>query len=574
MLNPPSGINSFPRPGNLRADDETRRPLNDEGREQVMTTHPDNEPILTYAPGTPERAALKSELERQRGIVVEVPCVIDGEHVLTGRTIDQVIPHDHQHVIARVHLAGPDEIRRACDGAALAQEAWIELGLEARTAILDRAADLLAGPYRQRLNAATMLNQSKTVQQAEIDAACELIDFWRFNAHFARELEGFVQPPISPPGISNTMDLRPLEGFVLAIAPFNFTAIGGNLPTAPAVVGCTAIWKPSRNSALSNYLAYEILVEAGLPPGVIQFLPCNGAELTEIGLAHEAFAGVHFTGSTQTFQGLWSDVAQRIPSMRGYPRIVGETGGKDFVVAHPDCDRRAVVVALLRAAFEYQGQKCSAASRAYLPRTVWDAIEQELIDEVESITVGPAEDFTNFMSAVIDRRSFDKIQGYIERARARKTCTVLVGGGCDDATGYFVEPTIILTEDPHSEAMVEEIFGPVLTIHVYEDEAFEEVLDLCDRSSPYALTGSIFSSDEANIDLAFRKLRFTAGNFYINDKPTGSVVGQQPFGGARASGTNDKAGSPLNLMRWISPRAVKRNDAPPHAWRYSNMDEA
>ena len=539
--------------------------------EWLMAGHPDNEPILGYAPGSPERSALEAEYARQAELVVEVPCIINGEKVFTGNTMTQVVPHDHQHVIATVHIAGKEELQAACDGAAAAQEAWIELGMEERCAILDRAADMLAGPLRMKLNAATMLNQSKNAMQAEIDAACELIDFWRFNAFFARQLHDWLQPPISPPGIHNSMEIRPVEGFILAVAPFNFTAIGGNLPTAPAVVGCTALWKPSRNSILSNYYVMEILMEAGLPPGVIQFVPSNGPDISDVALAHKAFGGLHFTGSTRTFQSMWTKVAEAIPRLGTYPVIVGETGGKDFVVAHPDCAREKLIVALIRASYEYQGQKCSACSRAYIPESVWAAIKDDLVTEVGKITMGSAADISNYMTAVIDDRSFNNIKGYIDRARERDTCEILVGGGCDDSVGYFVEPTIILTTDPNSESMVEEIFGPVLTVYVYPDDDFEGALEMCDSASEYALTGSIFSSNEENIEFASKKLRFTAGNFYINDKPTGSVVGQQPFGGARASGTNDKAGSPLNLMRWISPRTIKRTDDAPEDWRYPFM---
>ena len=533
-----------------------------------MSGHPANEPILDYAPGSDERAALQAELERQLATVVEVPCIVDGEAVFTGNTVAQVVPHDHGHVLARVHLAGKAEIERACAAAVTAQGDWISLGLEARAAIFERCADLLAGDWRYRVNAATMLNQSKTVFQAEVDAACELIDFWRFNAHYAREFHDQLQPLVSPEGVENSTEIRPLEGFVLAITPFNFTSIAGNLPSAPALVGCTAIWKPSRNCYYSNYVLMQLMLEAGLPPGVINFLPGSGAEISDIALANPDFAGLHFTGSTPTFQGLWQRIAAALPGLRSYPRIVGETGGKDFVVAHPECDERGLLVALLRGAFEYQGQKCSAASRAYIPKSVWDRIGQPLGDEVAKIAMGDACDFSNFMTAVIDQRAFDKITGYIERAKTSETCEIVVGGGSDDSEGWFIEPTIIVTSDPKAESMVEEIFGPVLTVYVYENDGFDDVLELCDESSPYALTGSIFATHEADIQKAFNALRFTAGNFYINDKPTGAVVAQQPFGGARASGTNDKAGGPLNLLRWISPRSIKRTLDIPQEWGY------
>ena len=536
-------------------------------------SQPINEPILGYVPGSSERFALMDEMDRQMGEVVEIPCIINGEAVYTGVTTTQVIPHDHGHVIANVHLAGRVEIEAACDAAVQAQQDWIDLGLEGRCAVFERCADLLAGDWRMRVNAATMLNQSKTAFQAEIDAACELIDFWRFNCHYARGFHDDFQPLISPEGVQNSTEIRPLEGFVLAITPFNFTSIAANLPSAPAIVGCTSVWKPSRNSYHSNYVLMQLMMDAGLPAGVINFLPGSGAEITEIALANPDFAGLHFTGSTATFQGLWQEIGLALPNLCSYPRIVGETGGKDFVVAHPDCDRQGLLVALLRGAFEYQGQKCSAASRAYIPQSVWNAISDDLCAEIGKIKMGDARDFTNFMTAVIDQRAFDKITGYIERAQARDCCHVVVGGGSDDSEGWFIEPTIIVTTNPTSETMVEEIFGPVLTVYVYDDGDFEEVLRICDEASPYALTGSIFSNDESNIQKAFEALRFTAGNFYINDKPTGAVVGQQPFGGARASGTNDKAGGPLNLLRWISPRSVKRTIDIPQDWGYPFMGE-
>jgi len=538
-----------------------------------MAGHPDNEPILGYAPGSNERELLQAEMDRQMSEVVEIPCIINGETVYTGVTTTQVIPHNHGHIIANVHLAGRAEMEAACDAAVQAQQDWIDIGLEGRCAVFERCADLLAGDWRMRVNAATMLNQSKTAFQAEIDAACELIDFWRFNCHYARGFHDDFQPLISPEGVQNSTEIRPLEGFVLAITPFNFTSIAANLPSAPAIVGCTSVWKPSRNSYHSNYVLMQLMMEAGLPAGVINFLPGSGAEITEVALANPDFAGLHFTGSTSTFQGLWQEIGLALPKLRSYPRIVGETGGKDFVVAHPDCDRQGLLVALLRGAFEYQGQKCSAASRAYIPQSVWTAISDDLCVEIGKIKMGDARDLTNFMTAVIDQRAFDKITGYIERAKARDCCQVIIGGDSDDSEGWFIEPTIIVTRNHTSETMVEEIFGPVLTVYVYDDGDFDEVLRICDEASPYALTGSIFANDESNIQKAFEALRFTAGNFYINDKPTGAVVGQQPFGGARASGTNDKAGGPLNLLRWISPRSVKRAIDIPQDWGYPFMGE-
>ncbi|CAI8234328.1 MAG: 1-pyrroline-5-carboxylate dehydrogenase 1 [Methanobacteriota archaeon] len=534
-------------------------------------THPANEPVLGYAPGSPEREKLQTELNNQMNSVIEIPCIINGEEIYTENTVTQVIPHNHGHVLANVHLAGKAEMEAACIAAVDAQEEWINMGLEARCAIFERCADMLSGEWRMKINAATMLNQSKTCFQAEIDSACELIDFWRFNSHYAREFHDYLQPLVSPKGVKNTTEIRPPEGFVLAITPFNFSSIAANLPSAPALVGCTAVWKPSRNSYYSNYLLMQLMMEAGLPAGVINFVPGSGAEITDVALANPDFAGVHFTGSTAVFQGLWQRIAEELPNLKGYPRIVGETGGKDFVVAHPNCDENGLTVALIRGAFEYQGQKCSAASRAYIPSDVWNSISEKLCSEISKIKMGDANNFSNFMTAVIDQRAFDKITGYIERARENPNCDIITGGNYDDSTGWFIEPTIIVSSNPKSESMVEEIFGPVLTVYVYNDE-FEDILKLCDKSSPYALTGSIFANDEKDIETAFNALRFTAGNFYINDKPTGAAVAQQPFGGARASGTNDKAGGPLNLLRWISPRSVKRAIDIPQEWTYPFMD--
>ena len=539
-----------------------------------MSSHPTNEPVLNYEPGSKHKSDLKNEIDKQLKEIIEIPCIVNGREVYTNNTVVQVVPHNHKHILANVHLAGKKEIKEACESAVNAQTDWIALGMEKRAQIFEKCAELLANEWRMKINAATMLNQSKTAFQAEVDAACELIDFWRFNAHYAREFHDQLQPLVSPEGTLNTTEIRPLEGFILAITPFNFTSIAANLPSAPALVGCTAIWKPSRNSYYSNYLLMQLMMEAGLPNGVINFLPGSGAEITETALANPDFAGIHFTGSTNVFQGIWQRVAQALPSLKGYPRIVGETGGKDFVVAHPDCDQRGLTVALLRGAFEYQGQKCSAASRAYIPNSVWDGIENDLISEINKIKIGDCNDFTNFMTAVIDEKAFNKITGYIERAKNDTECSIVVGGGSDNSKGWFIEPTIILAKNPDSETMVEEIFGPVLTVYIYQDEDFDNILDICDKASPYALTGSIFSSNEENIQKAYDRLRFTAGNFYINDKPTGAVVAQQPFGGARASGTNDKAGGPLNLLRWISPRSVKRNNLKIHDWEYPFMDES
>ena len=536
-----------------------------------MNVQPVNEEILEYAPGSEERLKIQHELDKQMSEVIDIPCIINGKEIFTGNIAEQVIPHKHKHVIARVHLASKKEMEEACRSAVESQEAWIDLGLEERCKIFEKCADLLAGEWRMKINAATMLNQSKTVFQAEIDSACELIDFWRFNCYYARGFHEDFQPLFSPKGVKNSTEIRPLEGFVLSITPFNFTSIAANLPSAPAIVGCTSVWKPSRNSYYSNYLLMQLMMEAGLPDGVINFLPGSGAEITEVALSNPDFAGLHFTGSTSTFQGLWQEIGTALPKLRSYPRIVGETGGKDFIVAHENCDHRGLLIALLRGSFEYQGQKCSASSRAYIPKSVWDNISDELFDEIRKIKMGDARDFTNFMTAVIDKRSFDKISGYIDRAKKNQSCEVVVGENYDSSVGWFIEPTIIVTNDPDSETMVEEIFGPVLTVYVYDNESFEEILQICDKSSPYALTGSIFANDEINIERAFKALRFTAGNFYINDKPTGAVVAQQPFGGARASGTNDKAGGPLNLLRWISPRSIKRTLEVPQEWDYPFM---
>jgi len=538
-----------------------------------MSSHPTNEPILNYEPGSKHKSDLKKEINKQLSEVLEIPCIVNGKKIYTNNTVTQVVPHNHKHILANVHLAGKKEIEEACKSAVKAQTDWIALGMENRAQIFEKCADLLAKKWRMKINAATMLNQSKTVFQAEVDAACELIDFWKFNAHYAREFHDQLQPLVSPEGTLNTTEIRPLEGFILAITPFNFTSIAANLPSAPALVGCTAIWKPSRNSYYSNYLLMQLMMEAGLPNGVINFLPGSGSEIAETALVNPDFAGIHFTGSTDVFQGIWQRIAKALPSLKGYPRIVGETGGKDFVVAHPDCDKRGLLVALLRGSFEYQGQKCSAASRAYIPESVWNGINEDLISEINKIKMGDCNDFTNFMTAVIDKRAFKKITGYIDRAKNDSDCHIVVGGNSDNSKGWFIEPTIIVTKNPESETMVEEIFGPVLTVYVYDDKDFDSVLDLCDKASPYALTGSIFSSDEENIQKAYDRLRFTAGNFYINDKPTGAVVAQQPFGGARASGTNDKAGGPLNLLRWISPRSIKRNNLEIHDWEYPFMDE-
>lgn len=534
---------------------------------------PVNEPVLGYLPGSPERAALKAELARQENEILEIPCIINGKEVFTGDVVEQVMPHDHSHVIARVHMATKANVEEAIQASLDAHEMWSTMPWEARAAIFLKASELLAGEYRAQINASTMLNQSKTCHQAEIDSACELIDFWRFNSVYAREIYEDMQPPVSPSTMWNSSEVRPLEGFVFSVTPFNFSSIAANLPSSMAIMGNTGVWKPSRNSYVSNYLLMRLMMDAGLPAGVINFIPGKASMVGDTVLAHPMLAGIHFTGSTSVFRKMWRDVANNLENYRSYPRVVGETGGKDFIVAHPDCDEAALIVALLRGSFEFQGQKCSASSRAYIPKSVWNNIKDEYIAEVGKITIGDPRDFTNFMSAVIDKKSFDNISGYIERAKASPDCEIVTGGGYDGSKGYFVEPTTIVCSDPHYESMSEEIFGPVLSIHVYEDDGFEEILKTCDETSEYALTGSIFATKREDILTAMNALRYSAGNFYINDKPTGAVVGQQPFGGARGSGTNDKAGSPLNLLRWVSPRSIKETFAPPHSWGYGFLNE-
>ena len=530
---------------------------------------PKNEPVRNYyAPG-PDREALEAALAGMAGEPPEIPLIIGGKEVRTGNLAEVRCPHDHGRVLATFHQAGPREVEEAARAAAEAWTEWAALPLSARLPVFLRAAELLAGEYRHRLVAATMLNQSKTAHQAELDATCELIDFFRFNPYFAGQLGG-VQPG-SGGAEHNRIDLRPLEGFVLAVSPFNFTAIGGNLPTAPAMMGNTVLWKPASSVVFSNFQLMEIWKKAGLPDGVINFIPGAGSEVGPAALARPDLAGIHFTGSTDTFRWMWAKVGRELERYRAFPRLVGETGGKDFVVAHPSADFEALGAALIRGGFEYQGQKCSAASRAYLPQSLWPRLKELLVQETEKIKVGDVADPSNFMGAVIDRASFDRIGEYLDLARSSAECTVLAGGQADDSVGYFVRPTVIETTDPTHRLMEEEIFGPVLTVFVYPDEKFSEILSLCDRTSPYALTGSIFARDRAAVEEALAKLRFAAGNFYINDKPTGAVVGRQPFGGARGSGTNDKAGSIFNLLRWTSPRTIKENLLPDTAWRYSFM---
>jgi 1-pyrroline-5-carboxylate dehydrogenase len=530
---------------------------------------PRNEPILAYTPGSPERKTLRAQLDRMAGEVIEITPRVGGRRVTTGRTAEAVMPHDHRHTLAVWHKAGASEVQRAIDAAGAAHREWSRMPWQERAAIFLRAADLLAGPYRMTLNAATMLGQSKTAHQAEIDAACELIDFWRFNVAWAEEI--YRQQPLSSPGAWNRLEHRALEGFVFAVTPFNFTSIGGNLPTAPAILGNTVVWKPASSALYSAHFIMEILEAAGLPPGVINMLPGAGAEVGEPALASPGLAGIHFTGSTATFHGMWETVGRNIKRYRSYPRLVGETGGKDFVFAHASADVPALATALTRGAFEYQGQKCSAASRAFIPSSLWHEVRDRLLEQVAAIRVGDPADFTNFMGAVIDANAFSTIKGYIDFARQSQDAEILAGGGCDDGKGYFVEPTVVLAKRPDLKLMREEIFGPVLTVWVYEDRDLDRALEICDAGSPYALTGSVFARDRAAIVRIADALTNAAGNFYINDKPTGAVVGQQPFGGARASGTNDKAGSVLNLLRWVSPRAIKETFAPPTDFRYPFM---
>ncbi|WP_022835192.1 L-glutamate gamma-semialdehyde dehydrogenase [Salisaeta longa] len=531
------------------------------------TPPPSNEPVRAYAPGSDARAALQQRLRELRGQRVDVPAIIGGEAVFTGATTEMVVPHEHSHVLGEFHHAGADEVAQAIDAAQAAKGEWAAMDFADRAAIFLRAADLLAGPWRDTLNAATMLGQSKNAHQAEIDAACELIDFFRFNVHYAEQL--YAEQPNSPGAAWNQMQYRPLEGFVLAVTPFNFTSIQGNLPTAPALMGNTVLWKPSERATYAAYFLYKLLEEAGLPDGVINFLPAeNGADVGDPALASEHFAGLHFTGSAGTFNHLWSSIGERLPTYRTYPTIVGETGGKDFIVAHASADVDAVATAIVRGSFEYQGQKCSASSRLYMPASIWPEIRAEVAAQLDTITTGPPEDFTNFVNAVIDQRAFDEITAYIDAAAASDDAEIIMGGAYDDSDGYFIEPTVIQAHDPHYATMEEEIFGPVTTVYVYPDDDFAGTLDLVDETSPYALTGAIFARDRAVIRQAMDRLEQAAGNFYINDKPTGAVVGQQPFGGARRSGTNDKAGSWLNLVRWVSPRAIKETFTPATHYSY------
>lgn len=533
---------------------------------RYIIPEPKNEPVYSYAPGTPERQLLTDALKEARESEADIPMYIGGELVKTGKKIKMSPPHDHQHVLGYFHEGDQAHVKQAIQAAQEAKPAWAALPWEQRASIFLKAADLIAGPYRYKMNAATMLAQSKNPFQSEIDAVCEFIDFLRFNARFMEQI--YEDQPISAPGIWNRVEYRPLEGFVFAITPFNFTSIAGNLPASPAMMGNTVIWKPNYTQVYSAALIMEIFKEAGLPDGVINLVYVDGPEAGDVIFNHPDFAGLHFTGSTGVFRHLWKTIGENIGNYRSYPRIVGETGGKDFVIAHSTADAKELSTALVRGAFEFQGQKCSAASRAYVPSNLWNDVKKYLIADLKDMKVGPPEDFSNFFNAVIEKKAFDKISGYIEQAKKDKNAEIIAGGNHDDAKGYFIEPTVIVTTDPKYTTMQEEIFGPVLTIYVYPENEFEKTLTLVDETSPYALTGAIFSKDRYAIDLAAKKLVNAAGNFYINDKPTGAVVGQQPFGGARASGTNDKAGSMMNLLRWVSARTIKETFSPPTDYRY------
>ena len=538
---------------------------------QTQVPIPTNERVLSHAPCTPERSELTQKLAELSSQEIEIPLLIGGKEVRNGKTADAVMPHKHSHVLAKWHRAGAAEMQQAIGAAKEAHREWSSWPWEDRAAVFLRAADLLATSWRSTLNASTMLCQSKTPHQAEIDSACELIDFFRFNTHFAELI--YEEQPISAPGMWNRVDYRPLEGFVFAVTPFNFTSIAGNLPTAPALMGNTCVWKPASAAAYSAYYIARLLEAAGLPPGVINFVPGNAVEVSKAALGHESLAGIHFTGSTEVFQGMWRKVGENIKGYRSYPRLVGETGGKDFIIAHPSADPDALTTAIVRGGFEYQGQKCSAVSRVYLPESIWAQIRNDLLDRVSRIPMGDVADFSNFMGAVIERQAFEKISRYMKAARDADDAEILVGGDADDSEGFFIQPTIIQAKRPDYVSMCEEIFGPVVTLYAYPDKRWQEALEFVDSTSPYALTGAVFATERKAILEAQDALRFAAGNFYVNDKPTGAVVGQQPFGGGRASGTNDKAGSMLNLIRWVSARSIKELFVPPTDHTYPYMAE-
>ena len=532
---------------------------------------PVNEPVYSYAPGTPQRDLLKAAIEEITNKKVEIPLIIGGKEVRTGKMGKVVMPHDHQHVLGDYHLAGEKEINMAIDAAMAAKEDWANLRWEERAAIFLKAAELLSGKYRYIMNAVSMLSTSKSAYQAEIDAACELIDFLRFNVYYAQQVYT-DQPMYSSKGLWNFVQQRPLEGFVFAVAPFNFTAIAGNLATAPAIMGNTILLKPASSCVYTPYLFMQILKEAGMPDGVINFVPGPGSMVGKVCLDHKDLGGIHFTGSTRVFHQMWQTVGENIAKYKSYPRIVGETGGKDFIMAHESANAEQLTTAIIRGAFEFQGQKCSAASRAYIPKSLWVPVREKLETDMATIKMGKTNDFSNFFNAVIDKSAFATITEFIDYAKEASDAEVIIGGGYDDSKGYFIEPTVILTSNPHFRTMEEEIFGPVMTIYVYEDDKYEEALELCDKTSIYALTGAVFATKREAVSLAMTKLENAAGNFYINDKPTGAVVGQQPFGGARASGTNDKAGSYLNLVRWVSPRTIKETFEAPTHFAYPFMD--
>lgn len=527
---------------------------------------PSNEPIYSYAPGSPERALLQEELERQYNQVIEIPIIIGGKEIKTNKMGKVVMPCDHGHVLAHYHMVTEKEVKMAIDAAMEAKKSWEQIPWIERASIMMKAAELLSKKYRYILNAATMLGQGKNAYQAEIDSACEAIDFLRFNTFYASQI--YAQQPISDNSAINRTEYRPLEGFVYAISPFNFTAIACNLSISPVLMGNVVVWKPATTAVLSNYYLMQLYKEAGLPDGVINFLPGSGATISDTVFASPDFAGVHFTGSTRTFNAFWKTIGENVGNYRTYPKIVGETGGKDFIFAHHSALVKELAVAIVRGAFEYQGQKCSAASRAYIPKSLWSKTFEYIQEMAQTMKMGCSRNFSNFITAVIDEKAFDSMAGYIDRANAASDAEIVLGGGYDKSKGYFVEPTIILTTNPQYESMVEEIFGPIITIYLYDDDKYEETLALCDATSPYALTGSIFAQDRYMMHKAFEMLRYSAGNFYLNDKPTGAVVGNQPFGGARASGTNDKAGSALNLYRWISPRTIKETLVPPACYKY------
>ena len=532
---------------------------------------PQNEPILSYMPGSSEKSEIKQMISLLKKQQMHIPLIIGGKEVFTGDTDTCIIPHEKEHVLAYYHKAGEKEVHAAIHASLEAKQAWQQMCWEDRASIFLKAAALISGPYRSLMNAATMLSQSKTIYQAEIDAVCELCDFFRFNAYFLNQI--YKEQPNNSHSVWNKTEYRPLEGFVFAITPFNFTSIAGNLPTAPAICGNTVIWKPSSTSVYSNYLIIKILMEAGLPAGVINFVPGSGKQIGDIVMKDKNLAGIHFTGSTETFDSIWKTVGENLADYRTYPRLIGETGGKDFIFVHESADAQEVVTAIVRGSFEYQGQKCSAASRVYIPSGMEKEVDDRLKQTVSEIKMGDPEDFRNFMSAVIDKNSFDKIQSYIDYAKNSDKAELLIGGGCDESVGYFIEPTVIKTTDPAFKTMQEEVFGPVVTIYIYDESKLNETLTLCDETSKYALTGAVFAKDREVIQQISQRLYHAAGNFYINDKPTGAVVGQQPFGGARKSGTNDKAGSKTNLMRWISQRSIKENFEPAKGFEYPYMNE-